>query len=192
MQKKNPNKLCNLFDQFSNLLRANKINQDNQIESYKMARIKVKYGQNEIEIDSKDFYIDNESVEQVICNLASFVKDSTNNNVQYEYSYDQVPQTSGILHTLEDVEVHEPEFVKPTYIGKDQIKSKLEVLIRDAFFDQPRTVSEVVAQLREYGWSAVPLDVSKVLTNMAFTHELQKDLKEKRSYYSVVKLLQVN
>ncbi|MEO9307623.1 MAG: hypothetical protein ABI342_04835 [Nitrososphaera sp.] len=157
-----------------------------------MARIKVKYGQNEIEIDSKDFYIDNESVEQVICNLASFVKDSTNNNVQYEYSYDQVPQTSGILHTLEDAEVHEPEFVKPTYIGKDQIKSKLEVLIRDAFFDQPRTVSEVVAQLREYGWSAVPLDVSKVLTNMAFTHELQKDLKEKRSYYSVVKLLQVN
>jgi hypothetical protein len=157
-----------------------------------MARIKVKYGQNEIEIDSKDFYIDNESVEQVICNLASFVKDSTNNNVQYEYSYNQVPQTSGILHTLEDVEVHEPEFVKPTYIGKDQIKSKLEVLIRDAFFDQPRTVSEVVAQLREYGWSAVPLDVSKVLTNMAFTHELQKDLKEKRSYYSVVKLLQVN
>ena len=192
MQKKNPNKLCNLFDQFSKLLRANKINQDNQIESYKMARIKVKYGQNEIEIDSKDFYIDNESVEQVICNLASFVKDSTNNNVQYEYSCDQVPQTSGILHTLEDVEVHEPEFVKPTYIGKDQIKSKLEVLIRDAFFDQPRTVSEVVAQLREYGWSAVPLDVSKVLTNMAFTHELQKDLKEKRSYYSVVKLLQVN
>ncbi len=192
MQKKNPNKLCNLFDQFSKLLRANKINQDNQIESYKMARIKVKYGQNEIEIDSKDFYIDNESVEQVICNLASFVKDSTNNNVQYEYSYNQVPQTSGILHTLEDVEVHEPEFVKPTYIGKDQIKSKLEVLIRDAFFDQPRTVSEVVAQLREYGWSAVPLDVSKVLTNMAFTHELQKDLKEKRSYYSVVKLLQVN
>ncbi|MDE1724932.1 MAG: hypothetical protein KGH76_03415 [Thaumarchaeota archaeon] len=157
-----------------------------------MARIKVKYGQNEIEIESKDFYIDNESVEQVICNLASFVKDSTNNNVQYEYSYDQVPQTSGILHTLEDAEVHEPEFVKPTYIGKDQIKSKLEVLIRDAFFDQPRTVSEVVAQLREYGWSAVPLDVSKVLTNMAFTHELQKDLKEKRSYYSVVKLLQVN
>lgn len=158
-----------------------------------MARIKIKYGQNEIEIESKDFYIDNESVEQVICNLASFVKDSTNNNIQYEYSYDQShPQTTGLLHSLEDAEVHEPEFVKPIFIGKDQIRSKMQTLIEDAFFDQARTVSEVVAQLREYGWSAVPLDVSKVLTNMAFTHELQKDLRDKRSYYSRVKLLQVN
>jgi hypothetical protein len=158
-----------------------------------MARIKIKYGQNEIEIESKDFYIDNESVEKVICNLASFVKDSTSNNAQFEYSYDQHPvQTTGLLHSLEDAEVHEPEFAKPTFIDKDQIRNKMQTLIDDAFFDQARTVSEVVAQLREYGWSAVPLDVSKVLTNMAFTHELQRDLKEKRSYYSKVKLLQVN
>jgi len=158
-----------------------------------MARIKIKYGQNEIEIESKDFYIDNESADQVICNLASFVKDSTNNNAQYEYSYDQpLTQTTGLLHSLDDAEVHEPEFVKPTFIDKDQIRNKMQTLIKDAFFDQARTVSEVVAQLREYGCSAVPLDVSKVLTNMAFTHELQKDLRDKRSYYSRVKLLQVN
>ncbi len=158
-----------------------------------MARIKIKYGQNEIEIESKDFYIDNESVEQVICNLASFVKDSTNNNVQYEYSYNQsLPQTTGLLHSLDDAEVHEPEFTTPTFIDKDQIGSKMQVLIEDAFFDQPRTVSEVVAQLREYGWSTVPLDVSKTLATMAFTHELQKDLREKRNYYSRVKLLEVN
>lgn len=156
-----------------------------------MARIKIKYGQNEIEIESKDFYIDNESIDQVICNLASFVKDSTS-NVQYEYSYDKVPQTTELLHSLDDAEIHEPEFVKPTFIAKDQIKSKMQILSHDGFFDQARTVSEVVEQLREYGWSAVPLDVSKVLANMAFTHELQKDLREKRSYYSAVKLLEVN
>ena len=158
-----------------------------------MARIKIKYGQNEIEIESKDFYIDNESIDQVICNLASFVKDSANNNIQYEYSYDQSPpQTTGLLHSLDDAEVHEPEFVIPTFVDKDQIRNKIQTLIEDAFFDKARTVSEVVSQLREYGWSAVPLDVSKVLTNMAFTHELQKDLRDKRSYYSRVKLLQVN
>lgn len=159
-----------------------------------MARIKIKYGQNEIEIESKDFYIDNESVEQVICNLTSFVKDSASNNVQYEYSYDQSPplQTTGLLHSLDDAEIHEPEFVKPAFIDKDQIRGKMQTLIDDAFFDQARTVSEVVAQLREYGWSAVPLDVSKVLTNMAFTHELQKDQRDKRSYYSRIQLLQVN
>ena len=136
--------------------------------------------------------IDNESIDQVICNLASFVKDSTSNNVQYEYSYDKSPQTTELLNSLDDAEIHEPEFVKPTFIDKDQIRSKMQLLIHDGFFDQARTVSEVVEQLREYGWSAVPLDVSKVLANMAFTHELQKDLREKRSYYSAVKLLEVN
>ena len=156
-----------------------------------MARIKIKYGQNEIEIESKDFYVDNESVDQVICNLASFVKDSTPNSIQYEY-FDQSPKTTELLRSLDDAEIHEPEFVKPTFISKDQISSKMQILIRDGFFDKARTASEVVAQLREYGWSAVPLDVSKVLTNMAFTHELQKDLQEKRSYYSTVKLLEVN
>jgi hypothetical protein len=157
-----------------------------------MARIKIKYGQNEIEIESKDFYIDNESVDQVICNLSSFVKDSTSSDIQYEYSYDQSPKTTGLLNSLVDAEVHEPEFVKPIFINKDEIQSKMEILIRDGFFDQARTASEVVSQLREYGWSAVPLDVSKILTNMAFNHELQKDSRERRSYYSAVKLLEVN
>jgi hypothetical protein len=156
-----------------------------------MARIKIKYGQNEIEIESKDFYVDNESIEQVICNLASFVKDSTG-NTQYEYSYDNPTQTTELLNSLDDAEIHEPEFVKPKFIDKDQIRSKIQLLIHDGFFDQARTVSEVVGQLREYGWSTVPLDVSKVLANMAFTHEVQKDLREKRSYYSAVKLLEVN
>jgi hypothetical protein len=157
-----------------------------------MARIKIKYGENEIEIESKDFYIDNGTVDQVICSLATFVKDSSYNNIQYEYSYDQSPKITEILKPLVDAEIHEPEFVKPTFIDKGQIKSKMHLLISDGFFDQARTVSEVVSQLREYGWSAVPLDVSKVLTNMAFGHELQKDLREKRSYYSSVKLLEVN
>ncbi|HET7345459.1 MAG TPA: hypothetical protein VFJ05_06280, partial [Nitrososphaeraceae archaeon] len=115
-----------------------------------MARIKIKYGQNEIEIESKDFYIDNESIDQVICNLASFVKDSTSNNVQYEYSYDKPLQTTELLNSLEDAEIHEPEFVKPTFITKEQIRSKMQPLIHDGFFDQARTVSEVVEQLREY------------------------------------------
>jgi hypothetical protein len=156
-----------------------------------MARIKIKYGQNEIEIESKDFYIDNESVDQVICNLASYVKDYSSNNIQYEYSNDQSQKITEILNPLIDAEVHEPEFVKPAYIDKEQVQSKMQILIRDGYFDHARTVSEVVSQLKEYGWSAVPLDVSKVLTNMAFNHQLQKDLREKRSYYSSIKLLEV-
>ena len=156
-----------------------------------MARIRIKYGQNEIEIESKDFYIDNESVDQVICNLASYVKDSSSSSLQYEYTSDQSQKITELLKPLVDAEVYEPEFLKPTYIGKDQIQGKLQILIHDGYFDHARTVSEVVLQLREYGWSAIPLDVSKVLTNMAFNHQLQKDLREKRSYYSSIKLLEV-
>ncbi len=157
-----------------------------------MAKIKIKYGQNEIEIESKDFYIDNNSVEEVICNLASFVKENNSSDSQLEYSYEEVPKRTGILASLEDAEIHEPEFAKPTFIEKGQIRSKMEILIRDGFFDTGRTVSEVLSQLREYGWSAVPLDLSKVLTTMAFTNELQKDSRERRSYYSAIKLLAVN
>jgi len=162
-----------------------------------MAKIKIKYGENEIEIESKDFYVDNQSVNEVICNLASFVKDygsNSNSNIQYQYSYDApyALHGTGALNMLEEAEIHEPEFVEPEFINKNQIRNKINILIQDSFFDQSRTVSEVVSQLREYGWATVPLDVSKVLTNMAFNTELQKDMREKRSYYSVVRLLEVN
>ncbi len=157
-----------------------------------MARIKIKHGQNEIEIESKDFYVDNQSVNEVVCNLSSFVKEyGSAGNTQYEYSYDPIRKAHP-LSILEEAEIHEPEFVKPVYIDKNQIRSKINILMEDSFFEQPRTVSEVVSQLREYGWATVPLDVSKVLTNMAFNTELQKDLREKRSYYSIAKLLEVN
>jgi hypothetical protein len=157
-----------------------------------MARIRIRYGQNEIEIESKDFYIDNQSVDEVINNLSVHVKDYSSGALQYDYSYGQPAKGTEVLNIFDDVEIHEPEFVKPTFLDKRQIKNKIQTLIADAFFDQPRTTSEVVAQLHEYGWAAVPLDVSKVLTDMAFGNELQKDLREKRNYYSVAKMIELN
>jgi len=155
-----------------------------------MARIRIKYGQNEIEIESKDFYVDNHSVNEVVNNLSIFVKDNSH-PPQYENSYSQ-PLPTECLNMLEDAEIHEPEFAKPTFLDKKQLRSKINILIKDSFFDQPRTVSEVVSQLHEYGCTAVPLDVSKVLTDMSFNYKLQKELREKRSYYSVAKMIEVN
>ncbi len=157
-----------------------------------MAKIRIKQGENEIEIESKDFYVDNQSVGEVINNLSVFVKDYSPNTLPYDYSYGRPIQGTECLHMLEDAEIHEPEFVTPTFLDKKQVRNKIKVLIEDSFFDQPRTVSEVVSQLREYGWAAVPLDVSKALTDMAFSNQLQKDLREKRSYYSIAKILEVN
>jgi len=141
-----------------------------------MARIRLKLGANEIEVDSKDFYVDNQSVDEVISNLSRYVAEET--QVQ------NTETTVNYLSSLEDVEIHEPEFTAPISIDSSQIRSKIHILARDSFFEQPRTVSEVVAQLYEYGWAARPLDVSKVLVNMASNRELQKDLQEKRNYYS--------
>jgi len=143
---------------------------------YKMARIRLKLGANEIEVDSKDFYVDNQSVDEVISNLSRYVAEET--QVQ------NTETTVNYLSSLEDVEIHEPEFTAPISIDSSQIRSKIHILARDSFFEQPRTVSEVVAQLYEYGWAVRPLDVSKVLVHMASNRELQKDSQEKRNYYS--------
>jgi len=181
--------LCKLFDLFLKVLRASRINQITKIESYKMAKIRIKYGQNEIEIESKDFYVDNQSANEVINKLSVFVKDYVNPS---QYGYVQPSQGMECLNMFKDAEVHEPEFIGPTFLDKKQLRNKIKVLVEDSFFDQPRTVSEVVSQLHEYGWAAVPLDVSKVLTDMAFSYQLQKELREKRSYYSVAQMLEVN
>ncbi len=149
-----------------------------------MARIRLKIGVNEIEVDSKDFYVDNQSVDEVISNLSRYVTEGT------EVSNKET--TVNYLSSLEDAEIHEPEFTTPISIDSSQIRSKIHILVRDSFFEQLRTVSEVVAQLYEYGWAARPLDVSKILANMALNRELQKDSQEKRSYYSSNKLLQLS
>ena len=148
-----------------------------------MARIRLKLGANEIEVDSKDFYVDNQSVDEVISNLSRYVAERTDvSNKETSVNY---------LSSLEDVEIHEPEFTAPIPIDSSQIRSKINILVRDSFFKQQRTVSEVVAQLYEYGWAARPLDVSKILVNMALNRELQKDSQEKRSYYSSNNLIQL-
>ena len=153
-----------------------------------MAKIRLKLGENEVEVESKDFYVDNKSIDEVIYNLSRFVarnQEEQRTNAQAEISETLNNESkTNYLSSLEDAEIHEPEFVQPISIDRNQIRSKIHILARDSFFEQPRTVSEVVAQLREYGWAAIPLDVSKVLANMALKKELQKDLREKRSYYS--------
>lgn len=149
-----------------------------------MARIRLKLGANEIEVDSKDFYVDNQSVDEVISNLSRYVAEQTEvSNKELSVNY---------LNSLEDVEIHEPEFTPPIPIEYDQVRNKIQILVRDSFFEQHRTASEVVAQLYEYGWAARPFDVSKVLVNMSLNREIQKNSQEKRSYYSSNNLVQLN
>ena len=66
------------------------------------------------------------------------------------------------------------------------------ILSKNYFFDQQRTVQETVNELREHGWIASLLDVSKTLAKMAFNKELLKNKQGERSYYFVKEVLLSN
>ncbi len=142
-----------------------------------MAKIRIKQGPNEIEIDSRDFYVDNDSVAEVVESLKQLLHET--------------PQTN-VMNSLDDAEFHEPEFSSPSAIAVDDIKHKLRILAKDSFFDQPKTVGEAVAQLSEYGWTASPFDVSVALTKMAFNKEFLKNTTDELNQYVLKESLLAN
>ncbi|MHA7646257.1 hypothetical protein [Nitrosopumilus sp. S4] len=160
-----------------------------------MARIKLKLGENEIEVDSRDFYVDNQTLSEVIDSLSQHLPENqaklvyepeSNQSTQVEH-----PAKYG-LEYLDDAEAFEPEFNEPKHIQSHEIKSKLRILETSRFFDSPRTVTETVEQLREYGWAASPLDVSKALAKMASNKEILKNSSENRTHYFIQEPLVAN
>jgi len=155
-----------------------------------MARIKLKLGDTEIEVDSRDFYVDNDTLPEIIANVSHILQENQakiyeNNNQETEPSNQTTQPTQNGLEYLEDAEAFEPEFNEPKSIDSHEIKSKLRILETSGFFDSPRTVTETVQQLREYGWAASPLDVSKSLAKMASNREIYKNSQENRAHYFV-------
>jgi len=156
-----------------------------------MARIKLKLGENEIEVDSRDFYVDNQTLGEIIANISNYINENQakiiyeNNNQEIVPSNDSIQSNQYGLEYLDDAETYEPEFNEPKSISVHEIKAKLRILETSKFFDSPRTVTETVQQLREYGWSASPLDVSKALAKMASNKEILKNLSENRAHYFI-------
>jgi len=159
-----------------------------------MAKIKLKFGVNEIELDSRDFYFDNQTIGEVVENLAKLLEENqttptyeapTSELINNETNYDS-------LNSLEDVEIFEPEFNEPKPISSREIKDKLQILEKNSFFNIPRTVTDTVQQLREYGWVASPLDVSKSLVNMASNREISRNSSENRTHYFVQEAILTN
>lgn len=160
-----------------------------------MARIKVKTGENEVEVDSRDFYVDNYSIGEVIENISRHMP-----KIKSRIIYDDEPEELGkkyhenlsYIKTLDDAEVHEPEFSEPVVLHESEIKNKLQMLAKTSFFNEPRNVAETVSQLREYGWITSPLDVSKALTKMAFNKQILKNSRENLCYYFIKEALITN
>ena len=92
-----------------------------------MAKIRIKQGPNEIEIDSRDFYVDNDSAAEVIESLKQLLNERSQPDV---------------MSSLEDAEFHEPEFSSPSTIAVNDIKHKLRILAKDSFFDQQKLLEK--------------------------------------------------
>ena len=155
-----------------------------------MAKIKLRIGDNEIEIDSRDFYIDNHTIGKVIENITMLLQESSARIMPHSTEYGV--GESNALSSLENAEVYEPEFGEPVFVPLNELHGKLLILSKNSFFDKPRTVSETVNELREHGWITNPLDVSKILAKMAFGKELRKGKQDDRSFYFVQKELLAN
>ena len=150
-----------------------------------MARIKLKLGENEIEVDSRDFYVDNQTLGEIIDNISQYMPE---NQAKIVYESDSKQISTNInngLESLDDAETFEPEFNEPKYIQTNEIVSKLKILETSKFFDSPRSVSETVQQLREYGWATSTLDVSKALAKMALNKKFTKTSTENQIRYSI-------
>ena len=155
-----------------------------------MAKIKLRIGDNEIEIDSRDFYVDNHTIGKVIENITMLLQESSARIMPYSTEYGV--GESNALSSLENAEVYEPEFGEPVFVPQNELHGKLLILSKNSFFDKPRTVSETVNELREHGWIVNPLDASKILAKMAFSKELRKGKQDDRSFYFVQKELLAN
>ena len=155
-----------------------------------LAKIKLRIGDNEIEIDSRDFYVDNHTIGKVIENVTMLLQESSARIMPYSTEYGV--GESNALSSLENAEVYEPEFGEPVFVPLNELHGKLLILSKNSFFDKPRTVSETVNELREHGWIVNPLDASKILAKMAFSKELRKGKQDDRSFYFVQKELLAN
>ena len=153
-----------------------------------MARIRLKLGENEIEVDSRDFYIDNDTLGDIIDNLSSCLPENKASLVPISESKTYLSSQSA-LDSLDNAEAFEPEFSDPTPISTNEIQSKLQVLENNKFFDSPRTVAEIAQQLREYGWSASTLDISMVLAEMALYKKLVRQTRADKVEYMIYPLV---
>lgn len=143
-----------------------------------MARLKVRSGGSEIEIDSRDFYVDNHTVGEVIDLVATHLPEAVGGSTQNS-------RGSDALDVLEEAEVHEAEF-DPVPIKHSEIRNKIGTLQNSTFFEEPRTASEIVAQLRERGWAVSLLDASKELARMSTERMIGVDSRDKRNYYTAL------
>lgn len=151
-----------------------------------MARIRLRLGDREIEVDSRDFYVDNQTLGEVVESLSARLPE---NRAELVPAAAPAHAAGYALGGMDDAEAFEPEFADPRHVAPADLRPKLRILETGRYFDSPRTVTDVVSQLREYGWAASPLDVSKVLARMASRKEIIRSHQGGQTRYSAAQKL---
>lgn len=144
-----------------------------------MARLRVRDGPSEVEIDSRDFYVDNDTAGEVIDLVRAHLPGAA--------------AGAGALDALEEAEVAEPELPDGGAVPRpaaparrEDIRRNVAALTESGFFVEPRTASETAERLRERGWSAGLLEVSKELASMSSERLIRSSSRDRRKYYSVL------
>jgi len=161
-----------------------------------LARVKVRLGENEIEIDSRDFYIDNQSLDEVIKSISKHVKENSkkvaqNGDIHVQTTMEGNYQNLGYIKSNVENENNEQKNIL-IYLALNEISEKLQILVEESFFTQPRTVPETMNQLREHGWITSSIDVSKALVKMAFNGQIILNSREHRNYFFTKESLLTN
>jgi len=100
-----------------------------------LARIKLKLGENEIEVDSRDFYVDNQTLGEIIDNISHHLPE---NHAKIVYETDSIPESTQAIHpaqygleNLDDAEVYEPEFNEPNMQIEKDTHTETDTLIQE-------------------------------------------------------------
>ena len=85
-----------------------------------MAKIRLRVGDSEIEIDSRDFYVDNNTIGKVIVDISALLQESSAKIIPY--SSEPSLEENSALDSLENAEVYEPEFGEPVFVPIKELR----------------------------------------------------------------------
>ena len=100
-----------------------------------MAKIKLRIGKDEIEVDSRDFYVDNQTIGQVVEDIALHLHQCSRKTINEDQFDQNNIENNNVLSSLEDAEIYEPEFSDPVFVPINALREKLLVLSKNSFFD---------------------------------------------------------
>ena len=153
-----------------------------------MARIKLKIGENEIEVDSRDFYVDNQTLGEIIENITSHLPE---NQAKIVYETECQNHSKRInnsiwfrihLMMLKHLNLN---LMNQNTLLLMKLNLNLRILETSKFFDSPRTVTETVEQLKRIWMGCKSIRCFKSFSKNGIKQRNYEKFYENRTHYFV-------